>query len=99
MKKLLSLLLISFVLVFTVSCNCGGSASNESTTETADAESDSIVSRIKFIEKYDAHQSMAVYEIIAVDGKEYICNSRGGIYPLTVENQPEVPVSIPSPTY
>lgn len=99
MKKILNLLLISFVLVFTVSCNCGESTANSSAESTTIAEPDSITSRIKFIETYDHRKSIAVYEIISVDGKEYLCNSRGGIYPLTVENQPEVPVSIPSPTY
>ena len=99
MKKLLSLLLISFLLVFTVSCNCGGSAASES-SETGNVDnSDSTISRIKFIEKYNVRESIAVYEIISVDGKEYLCNSRGGIYPLVTESQPDVTIPTPTSTY
>lgn len=37
--------------------------------------------RIKFIER-DNSKSSFLYEIIEVDGVEYVASSRGGIYPL-----------------
>lgn len=47
-----------------------------SKNETGDEDS-----RIKFIER-DRSKSSFLYEIIEVDGVEYIASSRGGIYPL-----------------
>jgi hypothetical protein len=101
MKHLLTVLLLGVILAISSCGPCGEDkrASDEASTEDSTRSLEN--GRIKLIEKYNSADSYTIYEIISVDGKEFLANSKGGIIPLNPE--PTVvttePPVIQTPTY
>lgn len=81
MKHLLTVLLLGVILAISSCGPCGEKQSSQ-----VQADEDSLTTgRIKIIETLNSNDSYTIYEIITVDGKEFLANSKGGIIPLNPE--------------